>query len=252
MNWFTRRDLQPLDRLEQGVLDASAPLAGLLRHALIIGGHASSQPLQTWALRELQGYGNLPETDFPDYRRIRAPIRADSHTAFRQYLAETISALHLPDFTHGKITENITVPFGVGQLENLISQTAPGEPVRLSLPGAAELRTLMAAMDQYHSRGLVIDELYWAVSPVVLQDIVDQVRTRLTQFVAELRSTMPTGVRQPTPEQVHRAVQNINITAGDNSPVTVTAPMAYAESGSTARAATGTTERRRWWPWRRY
>ncbi|MFB7223092.1 hypothetical protein [Streptomyces sp. NPDC056227] len=55
MNWFARRDLEPPDRLEHGVLDDSAPLSGLLRHALIIGGHASSQPLQTWALRELQG-----------------------------------------------------------------------------------------------------------------------------------------------------------------------------------------------------
>ncbi|MFE7951568.1 hypothetical protein [Streptomyces sp. NPDC057426] len=35
MTWLARRTLQPLDRLEQGVLDSSTPLAGLLRLALI-------------------------------------------------------------------------------------------------------------------------------------------------------------------------------------------------------------------------
>ncbi|MFE2129147.1 AbiTii domain-containing protein [Streptomyces amritsarensis] len=251
VTWPFRRELQPLDRLERGVLDDSTSLAGLLRHALIIAGHASSEPLQTWALNELKGYANHPETAFPDYRRIRVPIQADFLSALQRFPGETISAVHLPDFTRGKISEDIAIYFGVGQLESLISRTPEGAPVRISLPGAAELQVLMSAEESYRSRGIVIGDLYWAVSPIALQDIVDQVRTRLTQFVAELRSTMPTGAHRPTPDQVHRAVQHINITTGDNSPVTLAAPMAYAESGSTATAATGTTVRSRWWPWRR-
>lgn len=246
MIWPRRRVLQPLDRLEHGVLDDTTPLASLLRHVLVIGGQASSQPLQIWALNELKGYGGLPETTVPDYRRIRAPIQADSHSPFWQRQGETISALHLPDFTRGKITEDIGIYFGVGQLENMVSRTPHGQPVRLSLHGAAELRTLMSATEKYRSRGIVIDDLYWAVSPVALHDIVDQIRTRLTQFVAELRSTMPSGVDRPTPEQVHRAVQSINISTGDNSPVTLTAPMAYAEAGGTA-GVTAAAEPGRWW-----
>lgn len=249
--WMFRRERQPLDQLEQGVLDDSIPLAGLLRHALVIGGHASSQALQKWALNELKGYEGQPESAVPDYRRIKAPIQADSSSPFWQRRGETISVLQLPAFTHGRISEDIGIYFGVGQLENMIARATHGVATRLSLHGAAEIRALMAASEPYRSRNIIIDALYWAVSPLVLQDIVDQLRTRLTQFVAELRSTMPSGEHRPTQEQVHRAFQSINITTGDNSPVTLAAPMAYAESGSAATAASGTSQQGRWWPWRR-
>lgn len=244
-----RQGLQPVEQLEQGVLDDTVPLVGLLRLALVIGGHAASQPLKQWALNELEGYGGKPASSVPDYRRPRAPIQADSHSLTWQRHGETISALHLPEITRGKINEEVTITFGVGQLQNLIDRTPPGQAVHLSLPGAAELRTLMSVMDSYRSRAVIIDDLYWAVSPSALHDILDQVRTRLTQFVAELRSTMPTGSGTPTPEQVHRAVQNINITTGDNSPVTLTAPLAHADHGATASASIG--GRQRWWQRRR-
>ncbi|WP_156724765.1 AbiTii domain-containing protein [Streptomyces apocyni] len=245
----TRQRPQPVEQLEQGVLDDTAPLAGLLRLALVIGGHAASQPLKQWALNELKGYGGKPASGVPDYRRPRAPIQADSHSLTWQRHGETISALNLPEITRGKINEEVTITFGIGQLQNLIDRTPPGQAVHLSLPGAAELRTLMSVMDRYRSRAVVIDDLYWAVSPSVLHDILDQVRTRLTQFVAELRSTMPAGSGTPTPEQVHRAVQSISIITGDNSPVTLTAPLAHADHGATASTATGVQQR--WWQWRR-
>ncbi|MGW3291389.1 AbiTii domain-containing protein [Streptomyces sp. NPDC001002] len=245
-----RQRPQPVEQLEHGVLDDTAPLAGLLRLALVIGGHGASRPLRQWALNELEGYGGKPASSVPDYRRPRALIQADSHSPAWQRHGETISVLHLPDFTRGKINEDVTITYGVGQLQNLIDRTPPGQSVHLSLPGAAELRTLMSAMDRSRSRGIVIDDLYWAVSPSVLHDILDQVRTRLTQFVAELRSTMPAGSGTPTPEQVHRAVQNISITTGDNSPVTLTAPLAHADHGATASTSTGGQQR--WWQrWRR-
>lgn len=245
----TRQGPQPVEQLEQGVLDDTVPLAGLLRLALVIGGHAASQPLKQWALDELEGYGGKPASSVPDYRRPRAPIQADSHSLTWQRQGETISALHLPDITRGTINEEVTISYGVGQLQNLIERTPPGQAVHLSLPGAAELRTLMSAMEKYRSRAIVIDELYWAVSPSVLHDVLDQVRTRLTQFVAELRSTMPAGSGTPTPEQVHRAVQNISITTGDSSPVTLTAPLAHAAQGATASASVGVQQR--WWQRRR-
>ncbi|MGN5392506.1 AbiTii domain-containing protein [Streptomyces sp. JL7001] len=207
MTWsFRRRELQPLDRLEQGVLDDSTPLASLLRHALIIGGHASSEPLQTWALNELRGYGGSPESTIPDYRRIKASIQADSHSPFWQRQGETISAVHLPDFTRGKITEDIAIPYGVGELESLVSRTPHGKPVCLSLHGAAELRAVMSASEKYRRERIVIDALYWAVSPVVLHGIVDQVRTRLAQFVSALPPwTRVRACRQSRPASCPRS-----------------------------------------------
>ncbi|MBT2611426.1 hypothetical protein J7I97_25000 [Streptomyces sp. ISL-87] len=248
MIWSARRELQPLDRLERGVLDDSAPLAGLLRHALIIGGHASSEPLKEWAGHELRGYVRAPDA-LPDYRRTFAPIRVDSRSPFWARGGETISALHLPEFARGAITEELTITNGVGELEDLVARARPGDVVKISLPGAAELRTFMTRSEQYRKHRVVIDELYWGVPPSSVQGILDQVRTRLTQFVAELRSTMPNGSHAPTPEQVHQAVQSIQITAGDNANVTVTAPVAYAGSGGTASAISGA--QLGWWRRRR-
>ncbi|RPK23513.1 hypothetical protein EES37_37800 [Streptomyces sp. ADI91-18] len=233
MIWPRRRELQPLDRLEQGVLDDTTQLAGLLRHALIIGGHASSQPLRQWALYELNGYANI-DAQIPEYRRLPAPIRMDSLSPAWQRRGEAISVRHLPDVARDVIKEEVSIPWGVGHIENLIARTPPGEALKLALPGAAELRTLMSA--QYRQQGISIEALYWSIDASALHGVVDQVRTRLTQFVAELRSAMPAGARVPSPEQVHRAVQSISIVTGDNSPVTITAPVAYAESGGTADA----------------
>lgn len=85
-------------------------------------------------------------------------------------------------------------------------------------------------------RGMVVDVVYWAVHPSSLQDVLDQVRNRLVQFVAELRSTMPSDADNPTAEQVKKVVQHVWVHTGNNSPVTVTAPFANAEQGGSARA----------------
>jgi hypothetical protein len=36
-----------------------------------------------------------------------------------------------------------------------------------------------------------VTDLYWAVSPILLVSVVDQVRTTLTKMTAEIRATMP-------------------------------------------------------------
>ncbi|MFF3087588.1 hypothetical protein ACFVRB_21420 [Streptomyces nojiriensis] len=123
------------------------------------------------------------------------------------------------------------------------------EQQAVSTPGVAAQYAHLADHPHAEQTVIVIDELYWALPPSSLQGILDQVRTRLTQFVAELRSTMPNGSHAPTPEQVHHAVQSIHITAGDGSNVTVTAPVAYAESGGTASVTSGVEPG--WWRWRR-
>ncbi|MFB6840198.1 hypothetical protein [Streptomyces sp. NPDC056361] len=62
-----------------------------MRLVLVMGGHASAEPLKQWALRELQGYMDVPD-EVPDYRRIYAPIQANARTPFNQ--------LHRGDHQH--------------------------------------------------------------------------------------------------------------------------------------------------------
>ncbi|MFK0143128.1 AbiTii domain-containing protein [Streptomyces murinus] len=229
------REVRPrrsrLDRLEDDVLNENRPLAPVLRQAIALGGHAHSEQLRAWALRELQGYEGT-DVPIPDYRRITAPLVMDGLAGRFQFRQQPVSMFDLPDFARDNLGDELRLGQGVGQIESLLARN-PEEIVRLSPAMAAELAVFMS---QNSSRQVL--RLYWAVHPSALEGVLDQVRTRLVQLVGELRATMPHGQQDPTAEQVAQALQNINIVAGDHSSVTVTAPVAVAHKRGSARAET--------------
>ncbi|GGZ21384.1 hypothetical protein GCM10010300_76400 [Streptomyces olivaceoviridis] len=226
-----------LDRLEDDVLNESRPLAPILRQVIALGGHAHSEALRTWALRELQGYEGT-DVPIPDYRRISAPLVMDGITGRFQFREQPVSMFDLPDFARESLGDVLRLGQGVGQIESLIARQ-PGQTVQLAPHMAAEVAVFMS---QNSSRQVL--RLYWAVHPSAMEGVLDQVRTRLVQLVGELRAAMPHGQQDPTSDQVAQALQNINIVTGDNSSVTVTAPVAVADRRGSARAETGGTAQR--------
>lgn len=218
-----------LDRLENDVLDDKRSLAPILRQVITLGGQAHSQPLRTWALRELQGYEGT-DVPIPDYRRITAPLVMDGIVGNYQFREQPVSSFDLPDFARDSLGDGLRFGKSVGQTESLIRRN-PDQGIQLAPPMAAELAVLMS--QNSHRQVL---RLYWMVHLSALEDILDQVRTRLVQLVGELRAAMPYGQKDPTPDQVAQAVQSINIIAGDHSSVTVTAPVAVAHRRGSARA----------------
>ncbi|MFJ2095222.1 hypothetical protein ACIOEW_39180 [Streptomyces sp. NPDC087901] len=226
-----------LDRLENDVLNEGRPLAPILRQVIALGGHAHSEPLRTWALRELQGYEGT-DVPIPDYRRIAAPLVMDGITGMFQFHEQPVSMFDLPDFAQESLGDVLRLGQGVGQIESLIARQ-PGRAVQLAPTMAAEVAVFMS---QNSSRQVL--RLYWAVHPSAMEGVLDQVRTRLVQLVGELRAAMTHGQQDPTPDQVAQALQNINIVTGDNSSVTVTAPVAVAHRRGSARAEIdGATQR---------
>ncbi|MFJ2019604.1 AbiTii domain-containing protein [Streptomyces nodosus] len=225
-----------LDRLEDDVLNESRPLAPILRQVIALGGHAHSEALRTWALRELQGYEGT-DVPIPDYRRISAPLVMDGFAGMYQFREQPVSMFDLPDFARDDLGNELRLGKGVGQIESLVA-TSAGQTVQLGDVMAADLAVLMSQNSQRQ-----VLRLYWAVHPAALEGVLDQVRTRLVQLVGELRATMSHGQQDPTPSQVAQALQNINIVTGDNSSVTVTAPVAVAHDHGSARAGiTGGTQ----------
>ncbi|MFI6550084.1 hypothetical protein ACIBO9_43280 [Streptomyces prunicolor] len=218
-----------MDRLEDDVLEEGRPLAPILRHVIALGGHAHSEALRTWALRELQGYEGT-DVPIPDYRRISAPLVMDGLHGSFQFREQPVSMFDLPDFARESLGDELRFGQGVGQIEALIT-AHPGQTVKLGPAMAAELAVVMS---QDSARQVL--RLYWAVHPSALEGILDQVRTRLIQLVGELRAAMPRGQQNPTSDQVAQALQNININTGDNSSVTVTAPVAVAHRSGSAKA----------------
>ncbi|MFD3441089.1 hypothetical protein ACFWU3_26675 [Streptomyces sp. NPDC058685] len=226
-----------LDRLEDDVLNESRSLAPILRQVIALGGHAHSEPLRTWALRELQGYEGT-DVPIPDYRRISAPLGMDGFTGMFKFREQPVSMFDLPDFARESLGDVLRLGQGVGQIESLTARK-PGQTVQLAPAMAAEVAVFMS---QDSPRQVL--RLYWAVHPSAMEGVLDQVRTRLVQLVGELRDAMPHGQQDPTEDQVAQALQNINIVAGDNSSVTVTAPLAVAHRRGSARAEIGGTAQR--------
>ncbi|MGW3036445.1 AbiTii domain-containing protein [Streptomyces sp. NPDC001178] len=212
----------PLDRLEEDVLDESVATQRLLKTVVVLGGRAFSQPLRQWALNELRGY-NGPREEIPQYRTIAAPIQADSRSPFWQARNQTISVFDLPKFAQDDVDEVFPMRSSVAQIQGLIASHGEEKVVKIPLPAAAELARVMSI--ERREERVVVESVHWAVHVTTLQDVLEQVRNRLIEFIADLRSQMPPGAEAPTVMQVHRTVQNIYVTSGNNSPVHVNAPV---------------------------
>jgi hypothetical protein len=89
-----------------------------------------------------------------------------------------------------------------------------------------------------------IDRLYWAVSPIAVRGVVDQVRNALVKLVAEIRASTPAGQELPSEEIATQAMNfaisgkraKVNVTAaqasGSDTQATVTVPSErQSESG---------------------
>ncbi|GGY13142.1 hypothetical protein GCM10010358_76760 [Streptomyces minutiscleroticus] len=238
-------DASGITRLEHDVLDESVPVASLLRQVLILGGHASSEPLRKWAQHELKGYSGT-ETAVPKYRFIAAPVKANITSGPAQYNGREISKWDLPEEARDAVPNQFPILWSVAEIQATIAASQE-EHIRLGTSNTSDLARLMT----HHQRNLTgnffleVTSVYWAISVSSLKGILDQVRTQLTEFVAEIRAAMPPGAQEPTAEAIREAVSSIQITAGDNSPIYVTAPVAIAEHDSTAEIALEATPKQR-------
>lgn len=195
-----RRGRGLLAEIERDLL-ADRPVASLLRKLLLLGGQTGSRELREWASKELRGYSE--EDDLPLYRRVPAPIQMDGMTVRAQIWGQSVGVSELPEFAQDDVSEWVELTQGVSEIEALARHNEGGDKtVKLSLPGARELARVM---ERDAGSGIHIDALYWRVSKVALEGVVDQIRTRLTELMAELRSLTPTTQDLPNAEQATAA-----------------------------------------------
>lgn len=196
-----------LDQIERDALDERASVATALRKCVALGGRSGSEILRDWATRELDGYGNTD--DLPDYRIAPAVIQLDGISGHVQVTGQAVAPSSLPDFTHDTIKEKVPLRAGIGQIEEMAKRSE----IKLSLPGGADLvRYMNAENDNPYQH---IDRMYWALSPLAVQGVVDQVRNDLVKLVAEIRAATPAGQVVPTEEATAQAM-NFLITGKRN------------------------------------
>jgi hypothetical protein len=190
-----------LGDIEAGALDSRVPIADLLRTTIALGGRAGSAELLDWATRELKGY--TPDDELPEYRKVVAPLHLDLANMRWVVKGQQVSPSELPDFAQDKINNDVNLYMGIAEIEKLARQADADDAVKLQPPLAAELVHYMNAKQMANGR---IERLYWAVAPVALEGVVDQVRTALTVMVAEIHANIPDGTDTPPAEVATNAI----------------------------------------------
>jgi hypothetical protein len=217
-----------LHDIQSGALDSRVSISEVLRKVITLGGQAGSAELRDWATKELRGYD--PQDELPAYRVLTAPLLMDAATMHARITGQTLSPMQLPEFARERINNTVHWRDGIGQVEVLVRRTGPDEPVRLQPELAQDLVYYMNSTGEWQGH---IERIYWGVSPSVLENMIDQVRTTLTVLTAEITANLPDGSSLPPAEVATNAI-NVAVsgrrhrvvvtTAQDSSTVTTTEP----------------------------
>lgn len=241
----------PLEEIQQGALDSSVSLADTLRKVMALGGETGSAELRGWASRELKGYGGIDLDALPDYRKPAAPLKLDALKFNAQITGQTISPRMLPDFVRDKVNETLPLYQGIGEIEAMVARARGGNGEIKLMPNAAQdIVSYMNHEIQNSPQGdpyQTITALYWSVSQVTLEGVVDQVRTILVELVAEMKAATPRNVATPSAAVADQAV-NVAV-YGKKASVNVNTAQASGDGShhvqATPAAATGV--KRPWW-----
>lgn len=231
---LARRHDSLIAQIEADALDEEVSVASALRKCIVLGGKSGSERLRDWATRELQGY--VGQDDLPAYRVVSAPLRIDGIAGNYQVTGQPFPPSSLPDFAREHISETLELRDGVGSLEALLKQAE----IKLAPPMSSDLsRYMNAESDNPYQHIMAI---YWTVSHATVEGVLDQIRTALTQLVAELRVQMSRDGDLPSAEAANQAV-NVVVT-GKRSRVNVTSAQARGTK-STATASSPTRRNQR-------
>lgn len=236
-----QRESALITEIERDAVDERVPLAGTLRKCVLLGARTGSTKLREWASRELNGYSPEDDDQLPEWRRVPTPIQIDGIRGNFQFTGQTVSRYFLPEFARDAIKEEVTIFWGVGELEAMV-RNADERVIRLGPHMSSELVTYMNAKNNVPFQH--IERLYWAVSVTAIQGVLDRGRSELIELVAELRHAMPEGAKLPTATAATQAVNVVG--TGDGGNVTNHAPVASGNFTSTIARPSEPPGRRKW------
>jgi hypothetical protein len=241
-NWrVAKRDETLIAQIEQDALDDEVPVATALRKCIVLGGKSGSEQLRDWATRELKGYHG--EDDLPEYRVVPAPLMVDGIAGNYQVTRQPFPPSSLPDFAREHIKDEVQLRDGVGSIEALAKQPE----IKLAPPMATDLCRVMNAQEDNPYQH--ITHLYWAVSPSAVRGVLDQIRTSLTQLVAELRANMAGDDEIPSAEAANQAVHVV--VTGERSHVNVTSAHTSGTGAPASATALSPEDSGFWTRWRK-
>jgi len=234
-----------IDEIEKDALDASVPVSSPLRKLVALGGQAGSKELREWASLELRGYHGTNVAP-PEYRKPSATLRIDGATFNAVITGQLISPSELPDPVNKHIDEQVPLNGGVAEIEAMIaSAKKQGGEIKLTLPMGQDVVRLMNYEIQQRGDSDRVTAIYWSLSHVTLEGVLDQIRTRLVELVAEMRAEMPDEANVPSAEVADNAV-NV-IVHGKKAKFTVNTAQASGTATTASATTTPAAEKRSLW-----
>ncbi|WP_405467510.1 hypothetical protein [Streptomyces canus] len=173
---------------------------------------------------ELRGYQG--ETETPDYRIVAASIHVDAITINSTIKGQRISPLQLPDVVQeAGIGEEFHLRMGIGELEAALASEGY-EHIHMSLPNGADIARMLD--HQANQPFQKVTAVYWSVSKTAIAGVLDQVRTTLTELVAEIRVTVPDEA-DPSKETLGNAL-TVDLHGSPKARVTLTTSQSQGAS----------------------
>ena len=199
---------QQTDRLaaiEQDLRSRSVPLADILRACRSLAKEAQAVHLEEWATAELEGY--WPLASVPDYRRVSAPIVSTFDVPHRGLVMEFFNLQMVPERFRELLGQPVPLNQSVDELEAVAAQyEARDVPVQLEVI-ASDLLVVMWNKNNPQGRRLLT--MTWAIDPPLIRGVLGRVRTKLTEFIAELRTVIGQSGRLPSAEQADAALLTV-------------------------------------------
>lgn len=193
-----KRDTGLITSIEEDVL-TGAPLADALRKCVILGSRAESEQLRRWASRELKGYPL--DADVPFYRSVASTMQMDYVKGPTHATGHQVKRGHLTPDVPDDFLYELTLRQGVAELQAIVDDDGP---VRFGSKAANTAGGIIQR--QADEPFLQILNVYHSVDRSTIAGLLDQVRTSLAEFIAELTLTMLPEADVPTAEQTDRAL----------------------------------------------
>lgn len=170
-----------IEEIRNEITNSRFDLSSTLRKSKILASILDNDQLKNWVNSELSGYKNLEE--LPDYRIISI----QSFGYFTGPFNSSVNNVPLPTVNLSKTLKDMAVEIkfndGVRQIETLITNTK-GESLKQVWPAEA---VILAREHIQMSGGLVLAYAWKHINVSSLENILDQVRNRLLDFILELQ-----------------------------------------------------------------
>ncbi len=186
------------------MLDRTAPLGQLLRTCMVLAIRIKAGQLREWAKAELHGY---PDFEVPDYRKVCAPIMQIIQNMYGRSTTHPFDPSGLPTEIRQHLNEIVPLNQSVDALEALVAEAETNQrQIELEVFAAPAYRNMW---NRRPDRNYDIVALYWTLNPSVIRGVLGQIRSVLTEFVAELRAEVGDSDQLPSAAQAVELLRNL-------------------------------------------